>query len=150
MISHSGCQSDSRGISVKSVRNPARDCVQNVEQLLEHSISYFSLWKPCIIREQCTLWRHSLCAYVLRQLKHRKLCFVQVKSTVQRHFVLKLHKRTQLRYVLLYGSVKTQWCHAVLYNWTMHAFLCFNCLIEYQGLRSQFLNISLRWSVRTE
>ena len=28
------------------------------------------------IKEQCTLWRHSVSDYVLKQLKHRKLCFV--------------------------------------------------------------------------
>ena len=36
---------------------------------------------------------------------------------------------TILRFVLLNGSLKTQWRHTVLYNWLMHAFLCFNCLI---------------------
>ena len=92
---------------------------------LEHSISHFPLCKPCIIREQCTLWRHSVCDYVLKEL-----CFVQLQSTVWRHFVLKLHRRTQLRFVLLYCSLRTQWHHTVLYNWTMHAFLCFNCLLQ--------------------
>ena len=94
----------------------------------EHSINYFLLWKLCIIREQCTLWHQSVCGYVLKQLKHRKLCVVQLWSTLWRHFVFKLHKRTQLRFVLLY-SLKTRWRYTVLYNWTMHAFLCFNCLI---------------------
>ena len=74
--------------------------------ILEHSIIYFPLWKPCISREQCTLWRHSACDYVLKQLKHRKFCFVQLQSTVWHHFVFKLHKRTQLRFVPLYGSLK--------------------------------------------
>ena len=45
---------------------------------LEHSTNYFPLWKLCILREQCTLWRQSVCDYVLKQLKHRKLCFVQL------------------------------------------------------------------------
>ena len=42
------------------------------------NISYFSLCKPCIIREQCTLLRHPLFEYVLKQSKHRKACFVQL------------------------------------------------------------------------
>ena len=50
--------------------------VFNNKKYVEHSINYSSLWKPCIIREQCTLWRHSVCDHVLKQLKHWKLCFV--------------------------------------------------------------------------
>ena len=34
--------------------------------------------------------------------------------------------KSQLRFVLLYGSLKTQWRHTVLYKWTMHVFLCFS------------------------
>ena len=37
-------------------------------------------------------------------------------------------KNSQLRFILLYCSLKTQWRHTVLYNWTMQAFICFNCL----------------------
>ena len=97
---------------------------------LEHSFRYFPLCKPCIIREQCMLWRHAVCNYILKQSKHRKLCFVQLYSTVWRHFVFKLHKRTQIRFVLRFGSLKTQWRHTVLYNWTKYIFLCFSCLLN--------------------
>ena len=58
------------------------------------SFSYFPLFEPCIIREQCTLWHHFVCDYVLKQLKHKNLCFVQLKSTVWRHFIFKLHKNS--------------------------------------------------------
>ena len=40
-------------------------------------------------------------------------------------FRFKLHWRTQLRFVLLYCSLKSPWLH---YNFTMHGLLCFNCL----------------------
>ena len=36
-----------------------------VKTLLEHSFRYFPLCKPYISREQCTLWRHLVCNYVL-------------------------------------------------------------------------------------
>ena len=125
--------------AMASVREPCEGSRHFIENGC--SISYFPLWKPCIIREQCMLWRHSVCDYALKQLEHMKLCFVQLQSTVWRHFVFKLHKRTQFRFVLLYGSLKTQWRHTVLYYWTMHAFLCFNCLkvLDKSYLKMHFL-----------
>ena len=44
--------------------------------LLEHSINHVSLCKPCIIREQCTLWRHSVSDYVLVKTQKVVLCSV--------------------------------------------------------------------------
>ena len=86
----------------------------NSDLLLVSSISYFLLRKPCIIREQCMLWRHSVCDCLLKRLKRKKLCFV-----------------------LLYCSLKTQWRHTVFYNWTMHAFLCLTvCWIHSWDWRS--------------
>ena len=37
-------------------------------------------------------------------------------------------KRNQPRFVFPYRNLKNQWCLNVLYNWTMHTFLRFNCL----------------------
>ena len=71
-----------------------------------------------------------LSLHIWRCLKYGKLCFVQLQITVWCHFVFKLHKRTHLRFVPLYSSSKPQWHHTVLYDWTKHAFLCFNCFIN--------------------
>ena len=48
------------------------------QRYLEHSINYFPLCKLCIIRKHCTLWRYSVCDYVLKQSKHWKLCIIQL------------------------------------------------------------------------
>ena len=60
---------------------------------------------------------------------------IQLWSTEWHHFVFKQHKRTPLRFVLLYSSLKTQWCHTMLYNWTMHALLGLMLWTKQNGLR---------------
>ena len=43
-------------------------------QILQHNLRYFPFCKPYIIREQCTLWRHPVYNYVLKQLKKIGSC----------------------------------------------------------------------------
>ena len=58
------------------------------------------------------------------------LCMWLCSKTVKtENCALFSYRARKLRFVLLYGSLKNQWRHTVLYNWTMHAFLCFNCLL---------------------
>ena len=74
-----------------------------------------------------TLWCQCVCGYVLKDLKvlylkQWKLCFVQLQSKLWHRFVFKLHKITQLSFVLLHGRLIIQITsfHAPSTNFTWH------------------------------
>ena len=85
----------------------------------EHSFIYFSLCKPCIIRDQCML-HVIMCATMFWNSLNIGTCalFSYITWYDGCHFVFKLQKRTQLHFILFYSCLKTQLTSTVLYDWT--------------------------------